>query len=127
LTGPGGASELLQETIVGELENLEGEVLTTLLSLFFDEAVGQISELRGAIGRGDALAVSQMAHKLRGGGSTLGALRVSDIAAELETRAAAGDLTLADELVDRLRNALDDTRAAFHSRMADAHPDGTDK
>jgi HPt (histidine-containing phosphotransfer) domain-containing protein len=127
LTGPSGASELLQETIVGELESLEGEALTTLLSFFFDEAVEQISDLRGAVERGDALAVSEMAHKLRGGSSTLGALRVSDIAAELETRAKAGDLTLADELVDRLHNALEETRAAFHSRGAIAHPYGTDQ
>jgi HPt (histidine-containing phosphotransfer) domain-containing protein len=127
LTRPGGASELLQENIVGELESLEGEVLTTVLSFFFDEAVEQTSDLRGAIGRGDALAVRQMAHKLGGGSSTLGAVRVSGIAAELETSAEAGDLTLADELVDRLHNALDETRAAFHSRGAIAHPDGTDK
>ena len=126
MTGPEGAPELLQEAVVAELENLEGEVLTTLLSLFFDEAAGQISDLRGAIGRGEALAVSQTAHKLKGGSSTIGALRVSHIAAQLETTAEAGDLVVAEQLVDRLRDALDETREAFRSRVADTHNDGTD-
>jgi HPt (histidine-containing phosphotransfer) domain-containing protein len=118
---------LLNEPVVAELENLGDEVLSTLVSLFFDEAAGQVSELRGAIGRGEVLGVYHMAHKLKGGSSTLGAVLVSHIAAELETTAEEGDLTLADELVDRLHNALDETRAAFHSRVANTHNDGTDK
>jgi HPt (histidine-containing phosphotransfer) domain-containing protein len=102
-------------------------VLTTLVSLYFDEAAEQVSELRGAIARTEVLSVSQTAHKLKGGSATLGAAHVSHIAGRLETAADEGDLTLADELVDRLNDALDETRAAFHSRVAIAHHDGTDK
>jgi HPt (histidine-containing phosphotransfer) domain-containing protein len=119
--------ELLHEAVVVELEDLGDEVLTTLVSLYFDEAAGQVSELRAALGRGEVLAVCRTAHKLKGGSATLGAAQVLHIAGRLETATEAGDLTLAEELVDRLHDALDETRAAFHSRLAIAHHDGTDK
>jgi HPt (histidine-containing phosphotransfer) domain-containing protein len=115
---------LLDEVLIVELENLEGDVLTNLLPLYFDEAVGQVSELSGATARGEAPTVAQAAHKLRGGSSAIGAAHVSQIASELEATAAAGDLTTADELVEQLRSGLDETRKAFRSRAAQATDHG---
>jgi HPt (histidine-containing phosphotransfer) domain-containing protein len=109
---------LLDEAVIAELDNLEGVVLTDLVSLYFDEATERMSELSGAIGRGETLTVGQTAHKLKGSSSTLGAAQVSHLASELETTANAGDLTVADELLDRLRNGLDETRKAFRGRVA---------
>jgi HPt (histidine-containing phosphotransfer) domain-containing protein len=114
---PDNASGLLNESVIAELEDLDGEVLTSLLSLFFDSADGQVIELSGAVGRGETLAVCQTAHKLKGGSSTIGAAHVSQIAYQLEASATAGDLTVADDLLDRLRSGLDETREAFRGRV----------
>jgi HPt (histidine-containing phosphotransfer) domain-containing protein len=119
----GGSPELLREAAIAELEKLEGDVLTNLLSLYFEEAVGQVSELSDAIRRSDTLAVGQTAHKLMGSSLTLGAAHVSRIAFELETAANAGDLTVAEELLNELRTGLDETRHAFRIRVAESPDD----
>jgi HPt (histidine-containing phosphotransfer) domain-containing protein len=115
---------LLDEALIVELENLGGDVLTNLLPMYFDEAADQVSELSGAIVRGEAPTVAQAAHKLRGGSSAIGAAHVSQIASELEATATAGDLTAADQLLDQLRSGLDETSKAFRGRAAQATDHG---
>jgi HPt (histidine-containing phosphotransfer) domain-containing protein len=112
----GGTPELLHEAVIAELENLEGEVLTDLLSMYFDQAAGHVSELSSAIDRGETFTVSQTAHKLKGSSAVLGAAHVARVASKLEATAKAGDLTAADGLLDSLQSGLDETRQAFRSR-----------
>ncbi|MEA2427283.1 MAG: Hpt domain [Thermoleophilaceae bacterium] len=116
---PAGRPELLGEAVIAEIEGLEGVVLSSLLSLYFDGAASDLTDISGAIGRGETLTVSRTAHKLKGGSSTIGAARVSHIASQLEASAKAGDLTVAHELLDSLRCGLDETREAFRSRAAE--------
>jgi diguanylate cyclase (GGDEF)-like protein len=116
---------LLNEDVIVGLEDLGREVLPELLSMYFDEAAGSVSELGDAIGRGNALVVRKAAHKLKGGSGTLGAAQVAHLASELEATARGGDLTVADELLDRLRSGLDETRDAFHNRVAESSHDGS--
>jgi two-component system sensor histidine kinase/response regulator len=117
--------ELLHEAVIGGLEHLEGDVFADLLAVYFDEAARQMSELTDAIGRGETLTVGQTAHKLGGSSGTLGAKRVSQIASELEATANAGDLTTADDLLDRLRGAFGDTKKAFRTRMVETSKNGS--
>jgi PAS domain S-box-containing protein len=112
-----GGSELLDEPVIADLENLHDEVLANLISLYVDQAAGYIAELSGAVGRGEPLTVAQTAHKLKGSSSTLGAAHVSRVASELEAAAKTGDLSAANELLDRLRSGLDETTEALHSRL----------
>jgi HPt (histidine-containing phosphotransfer) domain-containing protein len=120
-----GSPELLHEAVIaGLLEHLEGDVLPDLLTLYFDEAAVQISELNGAVGRGETLTVSHTAHRLGGSSGTLGASRVSHIASELEAMAKAGDLTAADAVLDRLGSAFHDTKKAFRTRMVESSHNG---
>jgi CheY-like chemotaxis protein len=112
--------ELLDEAVIGELESLDGVVLTDLLSLYFDDAAGLISELGDAIGRGETFAVAERAHKLRGSSATIGAAHLSDIASELEARALAGDRTGMKELLAPLREGLDETRKAVRARATES-------
>jgi two-component system sensor histidine kinase/response regulator len=119
----GDMVEILNEAVISELEALDGDVLTTLLALYFDQAASHISELTGAIQRGDAPTVVEMAHKLKGGSLTLGAVRVSRLASELEATARGGDLTDAEDLLGNLRSALGKTTAAFAGRTAEPTTD----
>ncbi len=111
--------EVLDQAVVAELDTLESGLLTSLLSMYFDEADARVSELAGAIGRNETLIVRQAAHKLKGASCTLGARRISKIASELEDAAAGGDLAAAPELLSRLCSGLEDTREALGSRVAD--------
>jgi HPt (histidine-containing phosphotransfer) domain-containing protein len=115
---------LLDDAVIADLENLDGDVLDGLVALYFDEAAGRLSDLVGAVDRGDMPLVAQMAHTLRGNSSTLGAAHVARIAAELETTANAGDLSPAAGLLDTLRGALEDTGTAFRGRATEPNNDG---
>jgi two-component system sensor histidine kinase/response regulator len=119
----GAGPRLLQEAVVAELETFESDILSKLLTLYFDEADGQVSELKGAIRRGERITVRRTAHKLQGSSSTLGAAHVSQVACELKATARTGDLTGADQLLARLCTGLDDTKTAFRTRGAEPRPD----
>jgi two-component system, sensor histidine kinase and response regulator len=122
--GDRGDLPLLDDAVIADLENLDGDVLAGLLALYLDEAAGRLSELAGAVDRGDMPMVAQMAHTLRGNSSTLGAAHVARVTAELETTANAGDLTSAAGLLDTLRGALEDTSTAFRGRATEPNNDG---
>jgi len=109
-----GYPAVLDEAVIAELD-FKGEDLADILAMYFDQALAQISELAGAISRGETLSVAQTAHKLKGSSSTIGAARVAHLAAELETTAIAKNLTGAPQLLDRLRSGLTETRKAFAS------------
>ncbi|MCA1677623.1 MAG: response regulator, partial [Actinobacteria bacterium] len=113
-------SPVLDEEVVAELETLDGTELIDLVTVYLDQAAEQMSDLSGAAGRGDAAAVAETAHKLKGSSSVLGAANVSFIASELESTAKTGDLTTVGSLLVRLGTGLDDAAEAFRSRAAAA-------
>jgi two-component system, sensor histidine kinase and response regulator len=119
----GDGAQVLNEAVIAELEELGGDVLPSLLALYFEQAANHVSELTGAVDRGDAPVVAEIAHKLKGGSVSLGAAHVSRLASDLEATARGGDLTDADDLLGKLRNGLGKTTAAFASRVAEPDND----
>jgi CheY-like chemotaxis protein/HPt (histidine-containing phosphotransfer) domain-containing protein len=111
---------LLQETIVAELETLDGEVLDSLLDLYFAETAELLPGLRQAMDQGETVTLGQGAHKLRGSSCALGAAHVSSLYAGLEAAAGAGDLIEAGQLLDQLPQAITATRRAFSGRSPSA-------
>ena len=108
---------LLDETTIGELENLDHAMLSRLSALYFTQAEGQMAELDGAIDSREFSTVGEVAHKLKGSSRTLGATRVAEILADIEAAARGGDAGEAQELVVRLRCGLTDTQAALAGRL----------
>jgi CheY-like chemotaxis protein/HPt (histidine-containing phosphotransfer) domain-containing protein len=117
--------ELLDEVVVAALENLDGDMLADVVPMYCEQAGAHIFELACAAGRGETLTVARTAHKLKGSSVTLGAALVAEIASELEATAQAGDLSVADQLLERLRTALDETREAFRTRAATQRQTGS--
>ena len=107
--------ELLDTAVIAELADLNGDVLTDLVSLYFEQTDGYMTQLGEAIDCGDAPLVARTSHQLRGSSGTVGAARVSAAAAELEATAKEGDLSGAPELLARLRAVLGETGAALES------------
>ena len=111
------ATSLLDETTIGELENLDRAMVEHLSALYFTQAAGQLAALDGAIDSQELGTLGEVAHKFKGSSYTLGAMRVAEILAEIEAAARAGDTGEARDLVARLRRGLTDTQAALAGRL----------
>ena len=110
-------TSLLDETTIGELENLDRAMLSHLTTLYFTQTAGQMAALGRAIDGEEFGTVGQVAHKLKGSSYAIGARRVAEILAEIEAAARGEDKGEAQELVATLRCGLSDTQTALASRL----------
>jgi HPt (histidine-containing phosphotransfer) domain-containing protein len=120
----GGGSVVLDQETLDSLRSLgEGDedVLGPLVDLFESGATGQLADIEAAVERGDAQALSGIAHTLKGASRNLGAVLVGNIAAEIERRGNGGSAAEA-ELVSQLRAALATTSAAFRQERQKSGP-----
>jgi signal transduction histidine kinase/DNA-binding response OmpR family regulator len=90
-------------------EALGEEIVDELIATFFRESPRQVSQIRDAIGTGDANALRETAHSLKGAAGAITALRVADAAATLEAAGRAGDTEVAAQ-ADALEAALSELR-----------------
>ena len=104
--------ELLEETAMQPLDELRGVYART--------AARQVAAMRDALAGGDAGALAEQAHKLRGESATLGAQRVSRVCAELEKHARAGDLSQVDDLLGHVEAELSAFEDALDSLLTGA-------
>ncbi len=82
----------------GEETNIVGE----LADLFLGDARSGIETLEEAINKGDAPAVREVSHTLKGSSGNMGARRMAELCAQLEEAGASGDLSRSSELLERL-------------------------
>jgi HPt (histidine-containing phosphotransfer) domain-containing protein len=71
-----------------------------------------------AIEAGDVPAVSEIAHKLKGGCLTLAATHMAELCKALETLAGDGSLKGAAILVDQIESAFDEAHAALLAEVS---------
>jgi two-component system sensor histidine kinase/response regulator len=114
-----GRGELVDPAVIAELD-FDGEGLSALLGVYFEQADGHLCALHDAVGRAETLAIAQTAHALKGNSGSVGAVGVARLASDLEAAARASRLATAPDLLDQLSRRLDETRAAFGSIPPDA-------
>ncbi len=116
--GPGDDAPLDLETLASlrELGDEDGtEIVREVATLFLEDAPRRLAALRGALGRGDAVAAAREAHTLQGSAASLGAAPLARLCAVLEgpgsgPAAAPEGLALLGQLdaeLERVRDALD--------------------
>jgi HPt (histidine-containing phosphotransfer) domain-containing protein len=71
--------------------------------------------LQDAFARGDAAAVSDYAHSLKGDSRRIGGVEVGQLCAQIEALGRSGELANASEFVSALGAAMDRLRAALES------------
>jgi HPt (histidine-containing phosphotransfer) domain-containing protein len=74
-----------------------------LAGMFLDDARSGLQALEEAVRDGDAPAVEQVAHMLKGSSGNMGARRMSALCAQLEDAGASGDFDRSPEMLERLR------------------------
>jgi signal transduction histidine kinase/DNA-binding NarL/FixJ family response regulator len=109
--------ELLDRALVAELRELQGAELRELFDLYTDDAAAQLRVLAHALEHGDAASAIAASHRLKGASLAVGAALVSAIAAELETRASANDLSGAAKLLGSLERAVMSTGEALRAEL----------
>jgi HPt (histidine-containing phosphotransfer) domain-containing protein len=90
--------------------------LTTFIGVideFLTDTAGRLETLRQAIGRGDATAMHQVAHALRGSLLNLGVSRMAALASALEDRVRGGDVADTRSLAQQLEEEFAGVRAAL--------------
>jgi two-component system, sensor histidine kinase and response regulator len=103
---PGGV-ELLRS----ELDS--AELLAQVLDISRSQTPELIATLRTAVNAGDGEAVKNIAHKLKGGASTLAAPQTTQLCEQLERQAGDGSLQDAAELVGEIQSSFERAHAAW--------------
>ncbi len=93
----GAALTVLLETVGDDREFL-GELVETYIA----DCPGLLADLRGGLASGDVVAVRRAAHTLKSTSATFGAMRLAAIGRDIETAAAADELT---DLAPRIAEA----------------------
>ena len=82
------------------------EMLAELLVLFRDSSASDLARINDALAAGKAVAVADAAHSIKGASASLGVEGVRKIAAELEKKGRADDLSQGRELAAQLAALL---------------------
>ncbi len=122
---PREQAELVQTSIERRLDELrgpdpeeDGQFLSGLIGSFLTEAPAYLGELTAAVGGGDALAVVEVAHTLKGAAGNIGASRLAALCQELEAAGRARRLDSAAMVIERMRAELDQVRAALDAVLS---------
>ncbi len=98
----GVAPEVLDEERLAELRALGAEEFEALVTLFLADSTTRIAGIRDAEARGDAGAIINLAHSLKGSAGTFGAGILALRSGELQERATVGDVAAATRLIDSM-------------------------
>ncbi|HEX8134289.1 MAG TPA: Hpt domain-containing protein, partial [Actinomycetes bacterium] len=114
----GAAGDALDRDRLAALMELDEDgqgssLLTRLAAAFLIGAPADLAGLRAAVARGDAAAVGNVAHHLKGAAATLGSGAVVGLCEDLELLAGADALAAAGDLLGRLERELDRVRDAL--------------
>jgi HPt (histidine-containing phosphotransfer) domain-containing protein len=116
-------SQRLQEPLISvmdyaaALDHLDGdtELLADMAILFLEESAQQLSAIRMAVVRADALALQRAAHRLKGAVANFAAEEALNAVVRLENIAYGADLREADLACSELGSALQRLNAALHA------------
>ena len=111
-----GTEPVLDRAVLDELRQLtpDGSLLADIVDSYLGTVPDHISQLQAAVAAGDAGAVRQCAHRLRGESSAVGAAEVAALCRSLEEQSIAGRLDGAPALASSIASAFE--RAAGELR-----------
>ena len=115
----------LDKDRVRELQDLACDdpgMLNELIDLFLTATPGLIDQMRRAIEDEDGPAICRAAHTLKGSSGQMGALRIQDICATIETLASTGSLVGVEPLLSELSLAFARSVAELRSLSNGALP-----
>jgi HPt (histidine-containing phosphotransfer) domain-containing protein len=108
---------VLDAAAVGELRALEAQgatgLVTKAIDLYLKDATRHLEAIQTAVAAGDAGALRERAHSLKGASANLGARDVAQLCKELEQMGASKVLDGANAAAARLSGAFAEARTAL--------------
>ena len=118
--------DALDTQVLAALQELEQRsragLLARLITLYLQEVPAQLAALHGAVARGDAGRVEEVAHGLWGSSAQLGATRMSSLCASLHEDASAHNLSRAAAQVADLTREFSRVQAALEAVLQQTQP-----
>jgi signal transduction histidine kinase/FixJ family two-component response regulator len=113
------AAEVLDPAALAEVARLQRpgrpDLVTAIIERFRAEAPRRVEALREAVLLGDAAALAEYAHSLKGDSRRIGGVEVGHLCAEIEALGRRGAVAEASELVNALDGAMQRLCAALQS------------
>jgi signal transduction histidine kinase/CheY-like chemotaxis protein len=113
------AAEVLDPAALAEVARLQRpgrpDLVAAIVERFRDEAPRRVEALREALLLGDAAALAEYAHSLKGDSRRIGGVEVGHLCAEIEALGRSGSVAEAAELVNALDAAVERLCAALQS------------
>ncbi|NGP54643.1 hybrid sensor histidine kinase/response regulator [Thioalkalivibrio sp. XN8] len=117
-------NEFIDTAVLRQYEELdasgEGALAARLIQAYLETAGTIIQDMRSAIGTPDLNAVRQHAHKLKSGAANVGARRLAELAARLETTAREGNAAEARGMLQLVENENTMVCAALRGWLPEA-------
>jgi HPt (histidine-containing phosphotransfer) domain-containing protein len=118
--------DVLDTQVLAALQELErmsrAGLLAHLITLYLKEAPTQLAVLRGAVARGDAGRVEEVAHGLRGSSMQFGATRMVHLCTSLQEDAGTQNLSRAAARVADLTREFSLVQAALEAALQQIPP-----
>jgi len=104
---------LLDDAVVGELQELMGANFGELVAVFLDNLPTQLDAIETALMQDDPAALACSAHQFKSGSSSIGARQLAEWAQQLEMLGRNGTTAEAAVLLERLTTCVEHTRRAL--------------
>lgn len=100
-----------------DLKDIMEEDFQMLIDTFISDSEAKIVEIGGVIASGDAEALRQVAHSIKGSSGNVCATALSEVARQLEAMGKDGDITGAPEVYEALKVEFDATKSVLIAQI----------
>lgn len=108
--------EILDQGALARLREWGGEkLLGQMIRLFLENSPARMEQIRGGVTSGDVGESEKGAHSLKSSAANVGAMRVRDIATEMERVAGGGDAAGVQALLPSLETAFGEAIGALET------------
>lgn len=100
-----------------DLKDIMEEDFQMLIDTFISDSEAKIAEIGGIVGGGDAEALRQVAHSIKGSSGNVCATALSEIARQLEAMGKDGDISGAPDVYEALKIEFEVSKGILSSQI----------
>ena len=109
---------VMDKDMINNLKDMGADIFVELIQLYLEEAPNQIAEIRQLFASGNAKAMGEAAHSLKGSSLNLGANDLANICKQIELKGKRGDLSALEGLFDQLDQQYQEVQKELEHEIA---------